>query len=158
MILLYILIVKSPARFLIGEKTFTVTYPSAVIIRPQTPYEYSGLNVEYKNDYIRFACSDASFEEIYGHLFDCPIPLSNALHYTQYIQHILWEYNYAHGKYLQDNITLLFQVMFNKLCQEYETTHQAKPYTIYTSKLQDLRLTMLSHPTKIILPQSWLLP
>lgn len=143
-----LLIVKSSAHFLIGGNSFILKQPSAVVIPPNTPYEYSGLDDEYKNDYVRFTCSDDSFETLCGFLFEHPILLNNPLHYTQYIQHILWECHYTDPQYRAENISMLFQIMLNKLCQEAESAKHRKNPNVYTSRLQDLRLTMLSQPSR----------
>ena len=143
-----LLIVKTTARFLIDGRSFTLKQPGAVIIRPNTPYEYGGLNDEYKNDFVRFHCTDPDFENRYGFLFDKPIPLSNPLHYTQYIQHILWEYHYTVPAYRDSNISMLFQIVLQKLCQEAENVPFQTRSNVYTSRLQDLRLTMLSQPSR----------
>lgn len=142
-----LLIVKTPARFLIDGRSFIMKQPGAVIIRPNIPYEYGGLYDEYKNDFVRFHCTDHDFESRYNTLFERPIPLSNPLHYTQYIQHILWEYHYSDPQYRDSNISMLFQIVLQKLFQEVENAQQRTRSNIYTSRLQDLRLTMLSQPS-----------
>ena len=59
------LIVKSPAYVQIGEEKFTIKTNSAVIIRPDVPYQYSGIDGEYKNDWLYFESTDADFEKIW---------------------------------------------------------------------------------------------
>jgi len=143
-----LLIVKTPARFLIDGHSFIMKQPGAVIIRPNIPYEYGGLNDEYKNDFVRFYCTDNDFETRYSALFERPIPLSNPLHYTQYIQHLLWEHHYTDPQYRDSNISMLFQIILQKLLQEVENASHQTRSNIYTSRLQDLRLTMLSQPSR----------
>ena len=113
-----ILQVKTPAHFQIGADSFDVLSNSIVIIRPNIPYEYSALNLEYKNDWIHFSCECDGFEKNYGHLLNRPIQIQNSLQFTQYFQHIVWESNYAASDLKQMNLNMLFQVMLNKLIQE----------------------------------------
>ena len=66
-----LLIVRTPARFFIGNSTYTVKQPSAFIIRPGIPYSYSGLDDEYINDFC------ASFQ---ASVVDCIVNrLTNAI-------------------------------------------------------------------------------
>ncbi len=143
-----ILIVKTPARFQIGAQSFVLHQPAAVLIPPNTPYSYFDLAEGYKNDFLRFFCSDPDFSAKYEHLMDAPVLIGNTLHYTQYIQHILWEYHYADESYKNDNISMLFRILLNKLCQEKAHAQRTKIPTPYTSRLQDLRLAMISEPNK----------
>lgn len=143
-----ILIVKSQALFQIGEESFTVEPNTAFIIHPGIPYQYSALDGDYKNDWLHFNCSDDFFERKYAQLFNRPILLNDGLQFSQYIQHIVWEKSYADAKYRDQNMSMLFQVLLNKLLQELETAHLSGAYNPYASRLQALRLTMQSQPYK----------
>ena len=146
------LLVRSKALFQIGEERFTVEPNTVFLISPGTPYEYSALDSEYKNDWMHFDSSDASFATEYARLFNRPIPLNDSLQFAQYIQHIVWEKSYADQKYRDQNISMLFQVLLNKLMQELDAAHHPGAYNPYASKLQGLRLTMQSQPYKNFTP------
>lgn len=140
------LIIKSPAKFEIDKKKYIVKTNSFLIIRPHTPYQYSGLDNEYKNDWLHFLSSDDGFEDCYNHIFNHPIATNNSLQFTQYFQHILWENNYSFEEYRQQNVTMLIQTVLNKLLQEEKIARTASSYNPYSLKLQELRLNMLSKP------------
>jgi len=146
------LIIRCPAYVKIGEKQFTVEANTAVIISPNIPYEYGALEGEYKNDWLYFESSDPDFAEAYQALFNRPIPLDNGPQFTQYVQHIVWERSYGSEAYRQDNISMLFQVMLNKLRQELENSNSRREYNPYATSLQELRLHMQSRPEQNYTP------
>ncbi len=146
------LIFRTPARLQIEEDHFTVKTNCAVIIRPNVPYQYSSLDVEYKNDWLYFDSDDTGFEEKYVALLHRPIPLNDSRQFTQYMQNIVWENNYALEEYRRENVSMLLQVMLNKLLQEKQNANMHGTYNPYTSKLQELRLMMLSRPYKNFTP------
>ncbi|MBQ8835081.1 MAG: helix-turn-helix domain-containing protein [Oscillospiraceae bacterium] len=148
-----ILHVTSPAHFQIGERKFDVLSNSMILIRPNIPYQYCAADHEYKNDWIHFACDQDSFESNYAHLCCRPIPIHNSLHFAQYFQHIIWEFNYAPSDLKQSNLDMLFQIMLNKLIQEDREEACAKSYSPYAAKLRDLRLTMQFQSNKNFTPE-----
>ena len=146
------LIVRSPAYMQIGAERFVIETNSAVIIQPNIPYEYAGIESEYKNDWLYVESSEPDFEEKYGQLFNHPIPLSNSLQFTQYFQHIVWENNYGDEEHRKENVSLLLQVVFNKLLQEKKSLKEQKEYNPYAAELQELRLMMKDRPDKNFTP------
>lgn len=148
-----LLIVKSPAQFQIGQDCFTVDTNSAVLIRPNVPYHYSGLDSEYVNDWLHFTCTDTELEQHFGQLFHKPIPLSNCMQFTQYIQNILWEHHYASEEFRPQNVSLLFQILLNKLLQELTYPPGKEDFHPYAAKLQELRLTMQSQYYRNFTPE-----
>ena len=140
------LIVKSPASFQINGDCFTIHSANALIISPNTPYQYSGLDCEYINDWLYFDCTDKDFESKYQSLFNHPIPLSNSLQFSQHFQHIIWEDHYALEQFRTSNISMLLEVLLNKLLQESLSPSTQQSYSTHTSNLQKLRLHMLSKP------------
>ena len=148
-----ILHVKTPAHFMIAENTFDILSNSIIIIRPNTPYQYSALNTEYKNDWMHFSCDADYFETHFKSMINKPIPLQNPLMFTQYFQHIIWEYHYTCEEFKNQNIDMLFQVLLNKLIQEANESSVSGNYNPYASELQELRLTMQSQPNKNFTPE-----
>lgn len=147
------LIIRSPAYIQIGEAHFEVKGNAAVIIRPNIPYSYSGIDGEYRNDWLYFESSQEDFEEEYGPIMNHPILLSDALQYAQYFKNIVWEHNYAMEKYRRQNASMLLAVVLNKLMQENQVIAETGAYNPYASKLQELRLTMQSRPDKNFSPE-----
>lgn len=148
-----ILHLRTPAQFQIDKQTFYISSNSVIIIKPNTPYQYSAMNVDFKNDWMHFTCDSDSFEHTYAQLFNRPIQVRNSLQFTHYFQHILWEYYYASPDFKQQNIDMLFQVMVNKLLQENQDFEKNKRYSPYATALQELRLTMQSRPNQNFTPQ-----
>ncbi len=140
------LIIKSPASIQIDARPFTIHSASALIISPNTPYQYSGLDCEYINDWLYFDCTNANFISKYGSLFNHPIPLSNSMQFSQHFQHIIWENLYALEQFRTKNVSLLLEFLLNKLLQEEQTAKAPQPYNPYISRLQKLRMDMLSRP------------
>ena len=147
------LIVKSAARFYIGEDQFDVASGCAIIISPGVPYQYHDLGEDYKNDWLYLQSKDPEFETKYGVLMNRPIKLGNTIQFTQYIQHILWEKNYATEKYRNVNVSMLIQTMLNKLLQENELSYPIQSYSPYASRLRELRLMMQSQPSRNYTPE-----
>lgn len=148
-----ILHILTPAQFQIDNQTFYIFSNSVIIIKPNTPYQYSAVNVDFINDWMHFTCDNDSFEYTYAGLFNRPIQVRNSLQITQYFQHILWEYYYASTDFKQQNIDMLFQIILNKLLQEHQDFEKNKNYSPYASTLQELRLTMQSRPNQNFTPQ-----
>ena len=142
------LLVRSSASFQIAGKDFTVEPNTVFLICPGVPYQYSALDNEYKNDWLHFDCTDPSFPAKYERLFHRPISLSDGLLFSQYVQHIIWEKSYAEEPYKEQNISMLFQVLLNKLLQELDAPKTPGEYTPYASGLKQIRLTMQSQPYK----------
>jgi AraC family transcriptional regulator of arabinose operon len=142
------LIVKSPSLFIIGGKQFTVNTTSAVIISPNTPYQYSSIDCEYKNDWLYFDCSDEYFTSKYHSLFNHPITLNNSLQFSQLFQQLIWENHYALEPFHENNVDMIFQIIFNKLLQEEQTKQTPMHYNPYTLRLQKMRLDMMSQPSR----------
>lgn len=146
------LIVRCPAYVQIGGERFIIKTNSAVIIAPNIPYEYAALDGEYKNDWLYFESSEPDFADTYGGLFNQPIALGSSLQFTQYFQHIVWENSYGSEAHRRDNVSMLLQVVLNKLFQEKEQSREEKEYNPYAAALQELRLSMQDRPDKNFTP------
>ncbi|MCI5648735.1 MAG: helix-turn-helix domain-containing protein [Fusicatenibacter sp.] len=140
------LIIRSPSQVQIGEKKFHVASDSAVVISPDVPYQYSAIEGEYRNDWLYFDSSDDTFAGDYAEIFNCPILLGNSLYFTQYFRNIIWESSYAPEEYRQQNVSMLLQIVLNKLKQEKQCAGKSERYYPYATRLQELRLTMKSRP------------
>ena len=148
-----ILHLRTPALFQINDQTFQTAAKTAIIIPPNTPYQYAAVKVDFQNDWLHFHCPDDRFTQTYSGLFNHPIPLRNDSQFAQYFQHIIWEHHYGTPAFKLENIDMLFQVMLNKLFQEHLDFEQTGKYNPFASSLQDIRLTMHSQPNKNFTPQ-----
>ena len=146
------LIIKSSAKLEIAGESFDVKSNTAVIIKPNVPYQYAAAEGEYKNDWLYFDCTEERFEEEYRELFHRPVFLQDAIQLAQYVKNIVWEKSYASEKYRKQNVSSLMQVLINKMYQEALNAKVQSEYSPYASKLQELRLTMQSRPEKNFTP------
>lgn len=147
------LIIKSPARLEVAGEVFDVKSNTAVVIRPNVPYQYAATDGEYKNDWLYFDCTDEEFEGEYGELFHRPVPLQDVIQLAQYVKNIVWENSYADEKYRRQNVSALMQVLINKMYQAAQAAKRESEYTPYALGLQELRLTMQSRPEKNFTPE-----
>jgi AraC-like DNA-binding protein len=141
-----LIIVKSRAHFTVGNKEFSVKPDSVIIIDRNTPYYYHNPQGEYANDWLHFECTDDATFRNSGIVFNEFFPIGNATKFTLYIQQILWEHFYTHGKYGEINVDLLVNVLINNLILAYQSKDSANTYSPYYSKLQNLRLTIQTAP------------
>lgn len=151
-----LLIVKSPARFIIDKQEFTIGSNHAILIRPGIPYQYGSLSGDYVNDWLHFECDEEHAHTLIqtsDQLFHQPIPLSNVLHFSTYLQQMLWEKNYGDEAYRMQNIDMLMQILINNLQQAIRKKDSPSPYSPYASRLQSLRLNMQAQPYKNSTPQ-----
>lgn len=146
------LIIKSPAKLEIAGERFEVKGNTAVIIRPNVPYQYEGVGGEYKNDWLYFDCTEERFEEEYEELFHKPVVLHDVMRLAQYVKNIVWENSYAPDKYRKQNVSALMQVLINKMYQEVLDAKVQREYSPYASGLQEIRLSMQSRPEKNFTP------
>lgn len=146
------LIIRCPAYVQVGGERFEVESNTAIIISPNVPYEYGARDGEYRNDWLYFESSDMDFVNNYRELFNQPIPLGDGPQFTQYVQHIVWERSYGAEAHRQENISMLFQVVLNKMLQEKEQCNSQKEYNPYAAMLQELRLYMQSRPEQNFTP------
>ena len=147
------LIIKSPASLQIDNRTFTTYSTNAVIISPNTPYQYSGLGNSFINDWLYFDCTNTDFISKYESLFNHPIFLDNSLQFTQLFQNLIWERHYALEQFRSQNVSMLLELIFNKLLQEEQSAKKPHPYNPYISGLQELRLEMMSKPYHNFTPE-----
>ena len=146
------LIIKSPAKLEIAGESFDVKSNTAVIIRPNVPYQYAAAEGEYKNDWLYFDCTEEYFKEEYEELFHRPVLLQDVIQLSQYVKNIVWENSYASEKYRKQNVSALMQVLINKLYQVEQEVKVDSAYTPYASGLQEIRLSMQSRPEKNFTP------
>ncbi|MBQ7841049.1 MAG: helix-turn-helix domain-containing protein [Lachnospiraceae bacterium] len=147
-----LLIIKAKVNFVIGNDHFKITPNTALLIRPNIPYEYKS-DHEYTDDWLHFDGSADDLDAIKDLPFHYPIPLSSSSRYTQYIQQILWERSYAAPLYRAENADMLFRVLLNTLRCAIEEKDTANTYSPYRIRLQNLRLSMLAQPWNKYMPE-----
>lgn len=142
------LLVKVNAQFTVDNRTFAVNPNSAIIIDRNTPYEYSNPNGYYIDDWIHFDTTCEYEFRSSGIAFNEAYPISNPSILTSYLQQIMWEQNYTSPRFKAANIDMLLHILMNKLILAYEEKDRVRQYNPYHTKLQKLRLSLLSAPYK----------
>ena len=147
------LVVKSPSLFKIDGQEFTVGTNHVFLIRPNTPYEYRSISGDYVNDWLHFECEYEALSPEFQKLYHQPIPLLNVMHFSSYMQQLVWERHYGDDDFRQENMEMLMQIMLHNLVQAFRQKDSALPYTPYASRLQNLRLNMQAQPYRNFSPK-----
>lgn len=141
-----LLLVKTRAEFHIGETLLFSVPNSAVIIKPHTPYSYTGTENPYMDDWIHFSCEPDDFPESSLFPFHTFVPLENLPRFTTFLQQILWEQNYTPEEYRTDNVDALFQVLMRNIFHACKGQKNNDAYHPYRTRLRSLRLSLLAAP------------
>lgn len=147
-----LLIIKTSTCFLIDGEEMIVNPGSALLVRPNVPYQYRSIDGEFKNDWLHFYSDDPDFPDNSGLLFHQPIPLDNLGHISRYFEQLMWERSYGLKSCRCQNVDMIMQLLVSNLLQAIEKKDSALPYSPYSSKLQNLRLTMQSQVYKNFTP------
>lgn len=137
------LIIHTAGQFYIDDVFYQTTPGYALIISPNTPYNYGNPNGIYVDDWLHF---HVDMPDIFTETF----PMANQLFaigdtkmFTSLIRQILWEASYSKPPYKKVNIDSLFTVLINHLLVAHENKNFASMgVSSYESQLQSLRLEM----------------
>lgn len=141
-----LLLVKARSEFTILENTFLVEPNCCILIRPNTPYKYHSIKGAYVDDWLHFECSDPALLESFQVPFHSPIYLSTPTRFSLYIQQILWEVHFVCDPQSAENIDMLLKIMFNHLKIAKDEKNHPDFFHPYSSKLQNLRLSLQAQP------------
>lgn len=144
-----LLIIKTPAVFLINGQEYPITPGTAIILPPHIPYYYHNPNGEYMDDWLHFDFEATSSP------FDASLQPNTFFHigdmdfYSLYIRQLLWEHAYSNTEYKQENIDHLMHVLLNHLRSAFQDQDLASYYNPYFPRLQEIRISMqgmIMHP------------
>lgn len=141
-----LLLVKSRAKFQLGDTCQFSVPNSALIIASQTPYSYSSPEDPYMDDWIHFTCSPNDFPGAAHFPLNTFIPLENISRFTTFLQQILWEQNYTPEEYRTDNVDALFRVLMKNIFLSYREHNSGAVYHPYRTRLRSLRLQLQAAP------------
>ena len=147
-----LLLVRTQTAFCIDGHSFAAESGSIVLIQPNTPYRYHGTGSEYSDDWLSFLCPDPEAFRNSGIDFHMSIPIGNPDMSSSYIRQILLEKSCISEEYRNQNIHMLFCVLFNNLrlaCMKKARDRLCSPYF---SKMQNLRLSLASEPYREYTP------
>lgn len=141
-----LLLVHSRAEFVIAGHTMTVSPDCALIIAPNTPYQYRALDRVYLNDWLHFSTTDPDALTALGISVGKPIQLPDASRFTIYLRQMLWESDYAGPRFAEANVNLLMLLLMHSLadlCCRPQPDRHSSPYD---ARLQELRLSLRADP------------
>ncbi|MGN0423701.1 MAG: helix-turn-helix transcriptional regulator [Acetatifactor sp.] len=107
-----LLLISSPAEFLLEDKIVRVPANSAILYTPGYRIYYRSAGEEYRNDWIRFR-SDHSFVEQFP-LRNVPFSVTDPEYCHQLFRLLTWESSFSSTD-SEANITHLLRVLFSKL-------------------------------------------
>ena len=109
------LIVRSEARFNIDGVIYYIKPPKVVVFAPNTAYEYFNPKGNYIDDWIHFTVSEKNIVESLLQISNTPFDINESNTCLNFIKQILWEASYNKSQYTDENIDLLFRLLFNHL-------------------------------------------
>ncbi len=139
-----VLIIKTPAQFSLNGRLTKVAPNTAIIISPQSPYEYHNPDGEYMDDWLHFSFPDDEFsiENLLSPNTFFPVKDMDSL--SLYIRQMLWENTYNKSRFRSDNIDHLMHIFLNHLSTAFAQKESSNSYNSYNTKLQEIRLVMQS--------------
>ncbi len=106
------LIIKSPAKFIINGEQFNAEKNSFVMLTPETPCHYGGLNCTYMDDWVYFDYENGDKEQFkkLGIPLNKIVPLINVEELSQILRQIAYEYHFhdAHHKEIMSHYIEIF--------------------------------------------------
>lgn len=135
-----LLIVRTHGEFQVNGEFFSVAPSQAIILAPNTPYSYGNPNGNYIDDWLHFNIQQSSYEQKLLEMSNKPFPIDNQNLFTFCIRQILWELSYNKSPFAQDNMDVLFSLLFNHLIDAYTTKDNIKNRIPFQRSLQLLRL------------------
>ncbi len=139
-----LLLVKSPAIFIIDGKEITTPANTLIIYDRNTPHEYRANGAEYKNDWIHFESDSAIFSQ-YPLTLDTPFYISNHYYISDLIQKVANEF-YSNNDYRYQTIELLMGILFIKAKEQTESTISHFLHSKTHEDLIGLRSEIYSNP------------
>lgn len=141
-----LLILKEQTQFIIQGETISVPPYHGILFKKNTPHFYQKKDGAYSNHWIHFDCTKED-EDLLDRLLpnNTIFSIKNPELITTYVQQILWEKFYAPEKYSNDHVNTLFHILLEHLHTDFYT-EETYSYSPYLSRLQTLRLKILSEP------------
>lgn len=139
-----LLLVKSPAIFMINEETISTPANTLILYDRNFPHKYRANGTEYKNDWIHFEIDPVLLNQ-YPIPFNSPLYISNHYYLSDLIQKLANEF-YSNNSYKEQTIEYLMRILFIKTKEQMQT----KTFYAWHSKIHDelikLRSEIYSNP------------
>lgn len=141
-----LLLVKSPAVFIINEEAVSTPANTLIIYDKNYPHEYKANGAEYKNDWIHFEL-DPAFLDKYPIMLNTPLYISNHYYISDLIQKMANEF-YSNNAYKEQTLEHLMQILFIKAKEQMETKTFHPQHSRLYDNLIKLRSEIYSNPRK----------
>ena len=144
-----LLILNHNTHFELSDKNFMAPPYHAILFKKGTPHKYYKKDGIYSDNWIRFECDEEDEK-----LLDAALPnatlfaLKNPEVITNYMNSMLWERFYGDKTKKARLVDTLFRIILEHLGDDYKN-NQTITYNPYLSKLQALRIRILSAPYEV---------
>ena len=139
-----LLLVKSPAIFVIGEDEISTPANTLIIYDKNFPHKYKANHTSYKNDWIHFEMDSARLR-VYDIGFNKPIYISNHYYLTDLIQKMAGEF-YSNNYYKEQTLEHLMQLLFIKTKENTQEKTFCMNHSNFQEELIQLRSDIYSNP------------
>ena len=118
-----LLILRSPAYFILDGVTYTTDGNSAIIYQKDTPQIYGASGQEYINDWVHFEAdeSDVAWMTSIGLRFDCILNFANVMYLSELIMNIFEELYSKNKNHIFQLV--LQQVLYTKFKKQMMIKH-----------------------------------
>lgn len=143
------LVVKSPCTFVISDKVYTISNPSAILLGSNTPHKYFPTGTQYIDDYLHFAVKDGnSFENELIFPLNTPVQISNDCSINNLLHMILKESS-PNNKYSSRIVELLINLLMIKVGEQWDLQQQQNTNIPHYDNLLSIRNQILLSPERL---------
>lgn len=141
-----LLLLKSPARFILGHKEYIASKNSFILFQEGTPQYYHALGPEFINDWFHFLLSpeDERFLNRLSIPFDQLIRIGDMSHLSMLVKNMSYE-NYSTNLHKEKTLELYFHLFFLKLSEKLCVNQDSQISTHY-DKLSIIRSKIYNMP------------
>ena len=141
-----LLLLRSPARFWLGEKEYTVGENTAILYRKGTPQRYAAIGDEFINDWVHFDLEGAEPAWLEGLAipFDTFISCSDILQLSTLLKRICLE-KYSANPHAEESAELYLRLLLLKLAEHCATGSDTER-SAWSERFERLRRRIYMHP------------
>lgn len=139
-----LLLVKSPAIFMINKKEISTPANTLIIYDKKYPHEYRANKSKYKNDWIHFEMDPVILRQ-YQITLNTPLYISNHYYLSDLIQKLAGEF-YSNNPYKEQTIECLMQILFIKTKEQTRKKTFPPWHSRFHEELIKLRSEIYSNP------------
>lgn len=136
-----LLLLRSRGKFKLSGKEYIGERHYAVLITPDTPYSYTGLDDVYSDDWLHFRLEAGEHisEDV---ILNKPFLISDFETCSSLVHQILWELYYTNTRFITENIRALLSVLINHLSAASLKQEHTEADGLYSEILRSMRFRM----------------